>query len=182
MWRAGATGGASVRVWQGVRSSIVFPGHRAGHEDGTSFSPPTHKRARGVNRGPLNKKKYCTSSSVEVSPTKFAFVSLSPLILPLSGFFFLLRNLMATLLFPAAVAAATYLNAKFSLSLDLQQMRNDREWNAAVDSTVARLGQNCTLYHLFDRVDPGIEALWFEGKSWTYGQLKNGEYRRETFR
>jgi len=37
------------------------------------------------------------------------------------------------------------------------------------------LGDTCSLYAMFDEVKPEIEVLWFEGRTWTYGELKNGK-------
>lgn len=73
-----------------------------------------------------------------------------------------------------AVAVGAYLNAKFSISTDLKQLRYDREWGQRLGQRIAELGDSGSLFGLFDRVDEGVEALWFEGQSWTYGELKNG--------
>jgi hypothetical protein len=75
----------------------------------------------------------------------------------------------------AALAAGAYLNAKLSISPDIQQLRNDRAWGKRLQSRIQDLGDSCSIYHMFERVDPAIEFLWFEGKSWTYGEIKNGE-------
>lgn len=80
------------------------------------------------------------------------------------------------LLSSAAVAAGAYLNAKFAVGTDLKQLRNDRAWVARLMKRVQDLGDTCTLYHMFEMVDPQVEALWFEGMSWTYGELKSCVY------
>lgn len=74
----------------------------------------------------------------------------------------------------AAVAGGAYLNAKFHIGTDLKQLRYDREWGARLGKRLQEAGTNCTLYGMLDIVDPGAEALWFEGRTWTYGQLKSG--------
>lgn len=81
----------------------------------------------------------------------------------------------------AALAASAYLNAKLSISIDLQQLSYDREWGIRLGKRIQELGETCTLYHMFERVDPNIEALWFEGKTWTYGELKNDVHRLAAF-
>ena len=75
----------------------------------------------------------------------------------------------------AALAAGAYLNAKLAISPDIQQLRNERAWGERFQSRIAGLGDSCSVYHIFDKVDPALEFLWFEGKSWTYGDIKNGE-------
>ncbi len=75
----------------------------------------------------------------------------------------------------AAVAATAYLNAKLSVGLDMQNLRHDRDWGARLGQKIQSLGDTCTIYAMFDSVDPNVEALWFEGRTWTYGELKRGK-------
>jgi hypothetical protein len=82
----------------------------------------------------------------------------------------------ATIISAATLAAGAYLNAKFGIGEDLQQLKYDREWGQRLGRRISELGDTCTLYQMFDRVDRGIEALWFEGRSWTYGELKKGMF------
>ncbi|KAE9367888.1 acetyl-CoA synthetase-like protein [Stipitochalara longipes BDJ] len=72
----------------------------------------------------------------------------------------------------AALAAGAYLNAKWSIGIDLRNLHHDRAWGKRLGAFIAALGDTVTLYHMFAKVDPHVEALWFEGKSWTYGELK----------
>ena len=74
----------------------------------------------------------------------------------------------------AALAAGAYLNAKWSVGIDLRQLQHDRAWGQRLGAFIEGLGDTCTIYHMFDRVSPETEALWFEGKAWTYGELKKG--------
>ena len=74
----------------------------------------------------------------------------------------------------ATLAAGAYLNAKFSIKTDLQQLKHDREWVQRLISRIKDLGDTCSLYGIFDQVNPDFEVLWFEGRTWTYGELKNG--------
>ncbi|RFU28967.1 hypothetical protein B7463_g7362, partial [Scytalidium lignicola] len=73
----------------------------------------------------------------------------------------------------AAVAAGAYINAKLSISTDLKQLRYDRDWAQRFERRIQDLEDSCTTYGLLDRVDLDMDALWFEGRTWTYGQLKN---------
>lgn len=85
---------------------------------------------------------------------------------------------MASALIPAAaaaLAAGAYLNAKLSIGIDLQRLSYDREWAKRLGERIQELGDTPTLYRMFDMVDPGLDALWFEGTTWTYGELKGGK-------
>ena len=75
----------------------------------------------------------------------------------------------------AGAAGAAYLNAKLSLGADIEKLSYDREWKARLDERIRGFGERCTLYQVFDGVELEREALWFEGRSWTYGELKMGE-------
>ena len=76
----------------------------------------------------------------------------------------------------AALAAGAYLNAKLSIGTDLHQLRRDRAWQNRLGQRIQELGDNCTIYAMFDRVNPNLEALWFEGRTWTYGEIKTSMY------
>ncbi|KAH8594927.1 putative bifunctional fatty acid transporter/acyl-CoA synthetase [Bisporella sp. PMI_857] len=85
------------------------------------------------------------------------------------------------LLSAAAVAAGAYVNAKLSIGTDLQQLSYDRELRSRLEQRIKSYGDTCTLYHMFDLVNPDNEALWFEGKTWTYGELKREVHRFSHF-
>ncbi|TAQ84047.1 hypothetical protein B7494_g7630 [Chlorociboria aeruginascens] len=72
----------------------------------------------------------------------------------------------------AAVAAGAYLNAKYSFGIDIQQLRDDRAWGHRMLRMRARLGEYCTLYRMLELVEPQVEMLWFEGRTWSYGELR----------
>ncbi|KAL3425863.1 AMP-binding enzyme [Phlyctema vagabunda] len=73
---------------------------------------------------------------------------------------------------PAALAAGAYVNAKFAIGTDLKAIRHDREWGTRLQQRLTEAGGNCTLYGMFNRIDESATLLWFEGKEWTYGELK----------
>ncbi|KAL2872323.1 putative bifunctional fatty acid transporter/acyl-CoA synthetase (FAT1) [Aspergillus lucknowensis] len=77
-----------------------------------------------------------------------------------------------------SVAAGAYLNAKFSISTDLATIFNDRAWTNRLGQRISQLGDTPTVYGMLHRVvevegHGAAEALWFEGKSWTYTELKD---------
>ena len=75
----------------------------------------------------------------------------------------------------AAVAAGAYLNAKLTIGTDLTRLRHDRTWIKRLLSRIEESGDTCTTYAMFDKVNEGIEFLWFEGRTWTYGEMKQGK-------
>lgn len=75
----------------------------------------------------------------------------------------------------AALAAGAYLNAKLGISTDLNEIAISKEFGERVGKRIQSLGDTCTVYRIFELVDEEKEVLWFEGRTWTYGELKNGE-------
>lgn len=82
----------------------------------------------------------------------------------------------------AALAAGAYLNAKLSVGIDLRNLQHDRTWGKRLGAFIEALGDTVTLYHMFERVDHRVAALWFEGNEWTYGEIKQGECSTSTLR
>jgi hypothetical protein len=86
-----------------------------------------------------------------------------------------------TKLIPSAVAASAaltlggaYINAELSIHKDVRQLIEDRAFAKRLNKRVESLGDEVTLYHMLEQADPGAEALWFEGLTWTYGSMKTG--------
>jgi hypothetical protein len=75
----------------------------------------------------------------------------------------------------AALAAGAYLNAKLGIAADLNELALAREFSARVGERIRRLGDTVTLYRVFELASETAEALWFEGRTWTYRELKSGE-------
>ena len=75
----------------------------------------------------------------------------------------------------AALAAGAYLNAKWSVGIDLKNLQHDRAWGKRLGAFIEALGDTVTLYGMLERVNPHAEALWFEGRTWTYGEIKKGK-------
>ena len=72
----------------------------------------------------------------------------------------------------AAVVGGMYLDAKHHIVKDITAWRARRQFNNNIAECARLMGDYCTLYHAIDYVDPKAEALWFEGRSWTYADLK----------
>ncbi|KAL2857489.1 hypothetical protein BJX68DRAFT_177665 [Aspergillus pseudodeflectus] len=77
-----------------------------------------------------------------------------------------------------SIAAGAYLNAKLSISTDLTTIFNDRAFANRLGQRIAQLGDTTTVYGMLHRVVEvegrgSTEALWFEGKTWTYAELKD---------
>jgi len=70
------------------------------------------------------------------------------------------------------LAGAAYLNARYGISRDLTQLSHDRKWFRRFEARVKELGDYTTLYHMMELCNPQDEALWFEGRSWSYSELK----------
>jgi hypothetical protein len=76
-----------------------------------------------------------------------------------------------------SLAAGAYLNAKLAISTDLAAMRSDRLAMRRMGQRIGDLGGLTTVYKMLERVvergSGATDALWFEGKTWSYSQLKD---------
>jgi len=82
-----------------------------------------------------------------------------------------------TLLTAATLAGTAYLNARYSLSVDLEQLYQDKLFGRLLGEKFASLGDTCTVYNMLCQVEEGgKECLWFEGRRWTYAEVRNGEW------
>ena len=75
----------------------------------------------------------------------------------------------------AALATGAYLNAKLGISRDLYEIALASNFAARLRKKIQNSRDTASLYHLFELADDNIEALWFEGRTWSYGELKRGE-------
>lgn len=81
----------------------------------------------------------------------------------------------AATLVTGAVGLAAYVNAKLAIGMDLDQLRKDRSFGKRLGALVEKMGDRMTLYHMLELADQRAEALWFEGQTWTYAELKVGK-------
>ncbi|TKA74147.1 hypothetical protein B0A49_04996 [Cryomyces minteri] len=81
----------------------------------------------------------------------------------------------------AVLAAGSYLNAKYGFGTDIQGIRYEKDYVRRVSEHCEKLGDTCTIYNVFSRVEPTSDALWFEGRTWTYGELKHEVERLAAF-
>jgi hypothetical protein len=72
------------------------------------------------------------------------------------------------------LAGASYFNACYGIGRDIKQLYDDRRWRKRIKDRIKELGDHVTLYRLTEFCDPDEEALWFEGRSWNYGELRRG--------
>jgi hypothetical protein len=82
----------------------------------------------------------------------------------------------ATAILAASVAGLAYLDGYYSISRDVRQLLADRKFKKRLDARIGLMGTHITTYHMFEFADPSAEALWFEGRSWTYGEALRGCY------
>lgn len=75
----------------------------------------------------------------------------------------------------ALFTAGAYLNAKFGIGYDLRVLRHQRAHLARVAETFKRLGDEVELYRLLEVADQDADAIWFEGKTIIYRELKESK-------
>ncbi len=74
----------------------------------------------------------------------------------------------------ALVAGGSYINARYGIGTDIREIKREKNGVKRLFENYSQLGESCTIYNVFSRADPTSDALWFEGQTWTYGQLKLG--------
>lgn len=75
----------------------------------------------------------------------------------------------------AAAGGLAYLNGRYAIAEDVRQLLRNRRFDKRLGDRIAQLQGWCTLYRMWQVADANSEALWFEDRSWTYGQLVAGE-------
>lgn len=76
----------------------------------------------------------------------------------------------------ALVASLGYfLDSTSGFSTDISTFRSERLAASNLELHISRLGTHASLYHLLELANSRAEALWFEGRTWSYSALKDGE-------
>jgi hypothetical protein len=70
------------------------------------------------------------------------------------------------------LGAGAHLDARYGLSYDLRKLSLIRTSQKRIGERIRELGDECTLYRLLELADQGAEALWFDGRTLTYGEMK----------
>jgi acyl-CoA synthetase (AMP-forming)/AMP-acid ligase II len=84
-----------------------------------------------------------------------------------------MEPLTAGYLLAATMAGAAYLDGKLGISLDVRELHRERTWRRRLEERIKSLGTQCTLYGVLSGADRNAQALWFEGRTWTYTDLKS---------
>lgn len=72
----------------------------------------------------------------------------------------------------AATLGAMYLDAKYRIVKDINAWNYRRQFRKLLQERIRKVGDYVTLYHVLEMNDPNAEAFWFEGRSWTYGDVR----------
>jgi hypothetical protein len=77
-----------------------------------------------------------------------------------------------------SVAAGAYLNAKLAISTDLRTIANEKSFAKRLTERIATFDGSTTIYKMLERAVEvegrgGLDALWFEQKTWSYSELKD---------
>jgi hypothetical protein len=75
----------------------------------------------------------------------------------------------------ATALAALFLDERYGVSRDLGQILQDRAFRKRMGARINHLGDDVTIYRMLELARPDATALWFEGRSWTYAEMKAGD-------
>lgn len=73
------------------------------------------------------------------------------------------------------MALGIYIDSQVAITKDIRQLMEDRAFGKRLQSRIGSLGSEVTLYHMLEQADQLADALWFEGLTWSYVDLKKGE-------
>ncbi|RSL77246.1 hypothetical protein CEP51_009231 [Fusarium floridanum] len=71
----------------------------------------------------------------------------------------------------ATLLSALYANTRYGVSYDINQLLSEKAFRKRIDERARALGDDFSLYHMMQLAEPQAEALWFEGRGWTYAEL-----------
>ncbi|KAM6524527.1 hypothetical protein FALCPG4_010137 [Fusarium falciforme] len=69
-----------------------------------------------------------------------------------------------------ALAGAFFADKRYGISIDLNQLHQEKEFGKRLQDRIRTLGQDPSLHHMLELADPGAEALWFEGRRSSYSE------------
>lgn len=75
----------------------------------------------------------------------------------------------------ATVGAWRMADNKLGLSLDVQLMLRDRKYLKDVMAQTASREGRASMFHMLQDCNPDADALWFEGRTYTYRDVIQGE-------
>ena len=74
------------------------------------------------------------------------------------------------------VASLAYiLNKATGFSQDVSTFRTQAATATNLKQHLTKLGEHPTLYRLLELSDPQADGLWFEGRSWSYAAMIDGQ-------
>lgn len=75
----------------------------------------------------------------------------------------------------AALLGTAVLDKTYGLSLDVKRILQDKNFRDRYLARAKELGDDTTIYHMLELAKQDAPALWFEGRTWTYTEIKIGK-------
>ncbi|KAG4431077.1 hypothetical protein IFR05_013432 [Cadophora sp. M221] len=83
-----------------------------------------------------------------------------------------LPSAATTLQAAATVLGAGYLNAKLGIGYDIRELKHKIRFGKTLSKRIQEFGGDASLYRMLEMADRHAEALWFEGRTLTWGEVK----------
>ncbi|CAH0035249.1 unnamed protein product [Clonostachys rhizophaga] len=71
----------------------------------------------------------------------------------------------------AALFGAVYANNHYGVTYDINQLRHEKAFQKCLAQRIQALGGNFSLHRMLELADREAEALWFEGRRWTFAEI-----------
>jgi hypothetical protein len=75
----------------------------------------------------------------------------------------------------AALLGGIYADQRYGFSYDINQLMSESSFRKRLGKWIGTLGNDVSLYHMMELAAPDAEALWFEGRSWSFKELLLGK-------
>ncbi|KAH7311855.1 putative bifunctional fatty acid transporter/acyl-CoA synthetase [Rhexocercosporidium sp. MPI-PUGE-AT-0058] len=72
----------------------------------------------------------------------------------------------------ASILGAGYLNAKLGIGYDIRELKHKIQFGKTLLARIQEFGDDASLYRMLEKAHRDAEALWFEGRTLTWGDVK----------
>ncbi|PVH75630.1 bifunctional fatty acid transporter and acyl-CoA synthetase [Cadophora sp. DSE1049] len=83
-----------------------------------------------------------------------------------------LPSAASTLGTAVTILGAGYLNAKLGIGYDVRELRHKIQFGKTLQERIQRFGDDASLYRMLEMAESDAEALWFEGRTLSWGEVK----------
>lgn len=73
------------------------------------------------------------------------------------------------------ILGAGYFNAKLGIGYDVRELKHKIQFGKKLQERAATFGDDASIYRMLEMADSDAEALWFEGRTLSWGEVKKSK-------